>query len=52
VEPLRKLLEARNELSNLMTYMDGKPGAEDLISKDDERSGTVEVAGGAGCARR
>lgn len=33
VEPLKKLLDARNELSNLMTYMDGKPGAEDLISK-------------------
>jgi type VI secretion system protein ImpB len=33
VEPLRKLLEARTELSNLMTYMDGKTGAEELISK-------------------
>jgi type VI secretion system protein ImpB len=33
VEPLRKLLEARTELSNLMTYMDGKTGAEDLIGK-------------------
>ena len=33
VEPLRKLLEARKELSNLMTYMDGKPGAEDLMAK-------------------
>jgi type VI secretion system protein ImpB len=33
VEPLRKLLEARKELSNLMTYMDGKPGAEDLLAK-------------------
>jgi type VI secretion system protein ImpB len=33
VEPLRKLLEARTQLSNLMTYMDGKTGAEDLISK-------------------
>lgn len=32
VEPLKKLLDARNELSNLMTYMDGKPGAEELIS--------------------
>ncbi len=32
VEPLKALLEARNELSNLMTYMDGKPGAEELIS--------------------
>lgn len=33
VEPLRKLMEARNELQNLITYMDGKPGAEDLIAK-------------------
>jgi len=33
VEPLRELLEARTQLSNLMTYMDGKTGAEDLISK-------------------
>ena len=24
VEPLRKLLEARTQLSNLMTYMDGR----------------------------
>ena len=32
VEPLRKLLEARTQLSNLMTYMDGKTGAEDLIA--------------------
>lgn len=33
VEPLRELLEARTQLSNLMTYMDGKTGAEDLIAK-------------------
>lgn len=33
VEPLRKLLEARTQLSNLLTYMDGKSGAEDLITK-------------------
>jgi len=33
VEPLRKLLEARGQLSNLLTYMDGKTGAEDLIAK-------------------
>ncbi|RMF37465.1 MAG: type VI secretion system contractile sheath small subunit [Alphaproteobacteria bacterium] len=33
VEPLRKLLEARTQLSNLMTYMDGKTGAEDLIAR-------------------
>src|SRR4051812_33705479 len=33
VEPLRKLLEARTQLSNLLTYMDGKAKAEDLIAK-------------------
>ncbi|MCB1714003.1 MAG: type VI secretion system contractile sheath small subunit [Candidatus Competibacteraceae bacterium] len=33
VEPLRKLLEARTQLSNLLTYMDGKTGAEELINK-------------------
>ena len=30
---LSKLLEARQQLSNLITYMDGKAGAEELISK-------------------
>lgn len=33
VEPLRKLLEARQQLSNLLTYMDGKNGAEELLNK-------------------
>ena len=33
VEPLRKLLDARTQLSNLMTYMDGKTGAENLMAK-------------------
>ncbi|QDY70933.1 type VI secretion system contractile sheath small subunit [Qingshengfaniella alkalisoli] len=33
VEPLRELLDARTQLSNLMTYMDGKTGAENLIEK-------------------
>lgn len=33
VEPLRELLEARTELSNLLSYMDGKTGAEELINK-------------------
>jgi type VI secretion system protein ImpB len=33
VEGLSKLLEARTQLSNLMTYMDGKTGAEELINK-------------------
>ena len=33
VEPLRKLLETRTQLANLLTYMDGKSGAEQLIAK-------------------
>ncbi len=33
VEPLRKLLEAREQLSNLLTYMDGKAKAEDLVAQ-------------------
>jgi type VI secretion system protein ImpB len=33
VDALNKLLEARTQLANLMTYMDGKAGAEELISK-------------------
>jgi type VI secretion system protein ImpB len=33
VDSLAKLLEARTQLSNLLTYMDGKTGAEELIRK-------------------
>jgi type VI secretion system protein ImpB len=33
IEPLRKLLDTRTQLANLLTYMDGKAGAEELISK-------------------
>jgi type VI secretion system protein ImpB len=33
VDALSKLLEARQQLSNLITYMDGKSGAEELVSK-------------------
>ncbi len=32
VAGLDKLMEARTQLSNLLTYMDGKEGAEDLIA--------------------
>ena len=32
LEPLSKLLESRQQLANLMTYMDGKTGAEELIA--------------------
>jgi len=33
VDSLSKLLQAREQLSNLVTYMDGKGGAEELIGK-------------------
>src|SRR5215210_6311379 len=33
VDALKKLLEARQQLSHLITYMDGKSGAEELVSK-------------------
>jgi type VI secretion system protein ImpB len=33
VDALRKLLDARTELANLLTYMDGKSGAEELVGK-------------------
>ena len=33
VEPMRKLLEARTQLSNLLSYMDGRTQAEDLLEK-------------------
>jgi type VI secretion system protein ImpB len=33
VDGLNKLLEARTELNNLLSYMDGKTGAEELLAK-------------------
>jgi len=33
VDALKKLLDARTELSNLLSYMDGKSGAEELMAK-------------------
>ena len=44
-EGLNKLLEAREQLSNLLTFMDGKTGAEELINKGPGRS---YVAPGSG----
>jgi type VI secretion system protein ImpB len=43
VEPLRKLLEARTQLSNLMTYMDGKTGAENLIGQIIQDPGLLKA---------
>ena len=33
VDSLRQLLDARTQLANLQTYMDGKSGAESLVNK-------------------
>lgn len=33
VDSLKKLLDARQQLQNLVTYMDGKTGAEELVAK-------------------
>lgn len=33
VDALKKLMEARTQLASLLTYMDGKSGAEDLLAK-------------------
>src|SRR5262249_36744371 len=33
VDGLRELLKARQELANLITYMDGKSGAEELLAR-------------------
>ncbi len=33
VDALNRLLEARTQLSSLLTYMDGKSGAEELMSR-------------------
>ncbi len=55
VGALNNLLEARNQLKDLLSYMDGKVGAEELLGKVLERSRVAEVAGGrpeAGRRRR
>ncbi|KVD89966.1 type VI secretion protein [Burkholderia stagnalis] len=61
VDALRQLLDARTELSNLLSYMDGKHGAEQLIENainDPEllkalvRQPAAEAAAGAAPAAR
>jgi type VI secretion system protein ImpB len=47
VEPLRQLLETRTQLANLMTFMDGKSGAEDLIGKMLADPGLLAALGSA-----
>jgi type VI secretion system protein ImpB len=43
VPALAKLLEARAQLANLITYMDGKTGAEELIAKVLQDKGLLET---------
>ena len=45
VDSLKKLLDARTELSNLLSYMDGKTGAEELIARVLQGSGVAAIAG-------
>jgi type VI secretion system protein ImpB len=33
IEGVRQVLEARRQLANLKTYMDGKAGAEELVAR-------------------
>ena len=40
-----KLLEARKQLANLITYMDGKTGAEELIAQAAAGPGAAADAG-------
>jgi type VI secretion system protein ImpB len=47
VEGLNKLLEARTQLSNLLTYMDGKTGAENLINKVLQDPALLQTLAGA-----
>ena len=47
VEGLSKLLEARTQLSNLLTYMDGKTGAENLIAQVLQDPALLQTLAGA-----
>jgi type VI secretion system protein ImpB len=42
VDALNKLLEAREQLANLITYMDGKTGAEELVNRLLQDPGLLE----------
>lgn len=46
VDGLKQLLEARNQLKNLVTYMDGKGGAEELIAKVLQDPALLKTLGG------
>lgn len=45
IDSLRQLLDARSQLANLLTYMDGKAGAEDLIANLLGNKGLLQALG-------
>ena len=47
VDGLKELLDTRTKLSNLVTYMDGKSGAEQLIAKAIEDQGLMQALASA-----
>lgn len=47
VDALNKLLETRNQLANLLTYMDGKSGAEELIVRAMQDPALLQALGAA-----
>lgn len=47
VDGLKEMLDARTQLSNLLTYMDGKTGAEDLIGKVMNDPALLQALGSA-----
>ena len=47
VAPLKELLQARQQLTNLVTYMDGKTGAEELIGNVMKDPGLLKTLAAA-----
>ncbi|MFM9996884.1 MAG: type VI secretion system contractile sheath small subunit [Phycisphaerales bacterium] len=47
IEPLRKLLEARGKLANLLTYMDGRTKAEELLAQLMQDPALLQAAASA-----
>jgi type VI secretion system protein ImpB len=51
VDALNQLLQARQQLSNLVTYMDGRTGAEDLIAQTLQDPTLLQALASAPAAR-
>jgi type VI secretion system protein ImpB len=52
VDALNKLLETRTQLANLLTYMDGKSGAEELIARAMQDPALLQALASAPKPRR